>query len=132
MHDIHASTSGGYRVDAKAGDLVTVMDEPVASGGTESGPTPMETVLAALAGCSAITLKMYSERKGWPLEDVDVHVTLEKAEPGKKDAVSKITQTVTLKGDLDEEQRERLRQIAGRCPVHRLMEGPTRFVEELA
>jgi putative redox protein len=132
MHDIHARTSGGYRVDAHAGDRVTIMDEPASAGGTDAGPTPMETLLASLAGCTAVTLKMYSGRKGWPLEDVEVRVHLEPSSPAAKDTPPKITQTVTLKGDLDEEQRERLLQIAGRCPVHRLMEGPVAFEEVLS
>lgn len=132
MQDIFASTSGSYRVDARAGKHVTVMDEPATvEGGTDMGPTPMEVMLASLAGCTAVTLKLYTARKGWPLEDVDVEVHLEPAERGNKDSVAKITQTVTLKGDLDDEQRARLLQIAGRCPVHRIMDGPVAFEEHL-
>ena len=131
MHDIFASTSGGYRVEARAGSLMALMDEPVDKGGTGSAPTPMEMLLASLAGCTAITLKMYSGRKDWPLEDVQVHVHLEPAVPGQKDSVARLTQSVTLKGDLDDAQRERLLQIAGRCPVHRLIEGPVEFEERL-
>ena len=131
MTDIFASTNGGYRVDVRAGERTTVMDEPASVGGTDAGPTPMEMALASLAGCTAITLKMYSARKGWPLEDVDIQVHLETPPKGQKDVAPKITQTVTLKGELDDEQRERLRQIAGRCPVHRLMEGPLDFEEVL-
>jgi len=128
MQDIVATTSGGYRVEARAGGHVTVMDEPVDIGGTGTASTPMETMLASLAGCTAITLKMYSGRKSWPLEDVEVRVHLE---PATKDTAALITQTVTLIGDLDDTQRARLQQIAGRCPVHRIMEGPVSFEERL-
>ena len=128
MQDIVATTNGGYRVEARAGGHVTVMDEPVDIGGTGTASTPMEAMLASLAGCTAITLKMYSGRKSWPLEDVEVRVHLE---PATKDDAALITQTVTLIGDLDDTQRARLQQIAGRCPVHRIMEGPVAFKERL-
>lgn len=132
MHDIFASTSGGMRVEARAGDHVTIMDEPTSvPGGTDTGSSPMEVMLASLAGCTAITLKMYAGRKGWPLEDVDVQVHFEPAEPGEKDSAPLISQTVTLKGELDDKQRARLLQISGRCPVHRIMEGTATFEERL-
>jgi putative redox protein len=126
MREITLRTDGGLRVDATDGVVRTVLDEPEAAGGTGAGPGPVQMLLAALGGCTAITLKLYSARKGWPLQDVDVRVTLE---DGEKGAPNRWTQYVTLHGDLDAEQRERLMQIAGRCPVHRLLEGGNVFEE---
>ena len=87
-----------------------------------------EALLLSLGSCSAITLQMYAERKGWPLESARVRVTLQKAD---KERPNRIEQHVTLTGPLDDEQRERLRLIAGRCPVHRTLEGPIEFEEFL-
>ena len=123
------STDGGLRTVSRADDLLTVMDEPLENGGSGTAPTPIQTMLASLGGCTAITLKLYSARKKWPLEDVDVRVELEMPDRRDKDASYRIVQSVTLKGPLDEGQRERLMQIAGRCPVHRVMEGPVTFEE---
>lgn len=132
MIEITAATNGALRVDATNGISTAVMDEPVDAGGTDAGLTPKQMLLASLAGCTAMTLKMYAARKDWPLEHVNVHVTLAVADRSKPDDANQIVQTVELVGDLDDDQRERLRTIAGRCPVHRIMEGPTVFEEHLA
>jgi putative redox protein len=126
--EINARTQGGMRVEASDGRHVVVMDEPVEQGGTDTGTTPMRLLLASLAGCTAITLKLYSARKGWPLEDVNVRVRMDVSgsEGGRQ-----FVQEVELIGPLDAEQRERLHQIAGRCPVHRALEGDNRFEERL-
>ena len=87
-----------------------------------------EALLLSLGSCSAITLQMYAERKGWPLETARVRLTLEK---GDKEKPNRIEQHVELVGDLDDDQRERLRVIAGRCPIHRILEGPIEFEEFL-
>ena len=107
------------------------MDEPVADGGTDGGLTPVQLFLSSLGGCAVITMRLYAQRKGWDLKDAKVRVTLVRPEPGEKFA-PRLTQTITLEGDLDEAQRERLRQIAGRCPVHRLTDGPLETEEVLA
>jgi putative redox protein len=129
--EITARTDGGMRVEVQARGLTTVIDEPADKGGTDTAPTPMETLLGALAGCTAITLKLYSARKQWPLEDVEIRVRLALPEKGASDPTRHITQEVVLKGPLDDEQRERLQQIAGRCPVHRVLEGPNAFTEQV-
>lgn len=129
--EIEVRTEGGMRVEATVGGVNAVMDEPVEHGGTGAAPTPTQTVLAALGGCTAVTLKLYSARKQWPLEDVEVRVRMEappKSEPG---APRLFTQEVQLVGPLDATQRARLLEIAGRCPVHRILEGPNVFEERL-
>ncbi len=129
MREMISRTDGALRVESTDGTVTTVMDEPVSVGGTGAGPTPVQMLLAALGGCTAITVKMYSARKSWPLEDVEVRVTLEDGDKGEP---NRWVQHVTLKGDLDDEQRERLLQIAGRCPVHRILEGGNVFEEVAA
>jgi putative redox protein len=134
MVNVHVSTAGAppgtYEVRARAGNHVTTLDEKSDVGGADRGPSPMETFLTALASCAAITATMYARRKGWPLEGVEVDAVLEPA--GTPGETPRVVQTLTLRGTLDAEQRERLREIAGRCPVHRLAAGPTRYEERLA
>jgi putative redox protein len=124
-------TSGeGFRVEASTATHRVVLDESREGGGTGAGITPQEAFAAALASCAAITMKMYAQRKGWALKGVSVTTTVERgataAEPNR------VVQTITLDGDLDAEQRERLREIAGKCPVHRFVAGPTTMEERLA
>lgn len=113
------STYAPYATQMVVGTHHAVADEPVAVGGGDTGPAPDEILLSALAACTAITLRMYAERKQWPLEGVDVDVAF--AERGKEKNV--ISRTVHLRGPLDDEQRERLLQIANACPVHRILTG---------
>lgn len=93
-------------------------DEEQEQGGDNTGPAPHELLLAALGSCTAMTLKMYAERKGWPLRDV--RVTLNGA---SADGKFNITRDIALAGELDPEQRQRLIEIAEKCPVHRTLAG---------
>jgi putative redox protein len=132
MKPITVTTTDTLRVDVTNGEQSMCIDEPVDVGGEGKGLKPTETVLAALGACSAITLKLYAGRKEWPLEGVRVTVTAEEPEKGNKDAPWRFVQTLELEGDLDEEQRARLVQIAGKCPVHRMLEGNLAFEEREA
>lgn len=131
MHEITASTQGGMRVEASDGVRTMTMDEPADQGGSDAGLSPTKTLAAALGGCTALTLKLYSARKSWPLEDVKVRVQIEPADRADPESANRVTQTVELIGPLDEAQRERLLLIAGKCPVHKLLEGPSMFEERL-
>ncbi len=93
-------------------------DEEIEKGGEDTGAAPHELLLAALGACTAMTLKVYAERKGWPLKDV--HVTLNGA-TGENGLA--ITRAIAIEGDLDSEQRQRLIEIADKCPVHRSLTG---------
>jgi putative redox protein len=95
------------------------VDEPESAGGTDTGPNPQELLAASLASCTAITIEMYAERKGWTVGAVEVEVDYSSDSPGhaRFDVLIKVPES------LAEEQRERLREIAGKCPVHRALTG---------
>ena len=105
-----------------------VADEPIALGGTGSGPAPYDYLMAALGACTAMTLRMYSDRKKWQLDSVTVKLNHQKidaadcedcqTEEGKLDQIER---EIELNGDLDDQQKQRLMQIADRCPVHRTL-----------
>lgn len=109
-----------HEIEIEGGHTV-VVDEPVAVGGTDAGPSPTRLVAAALAGCVAVTMEMYADRKGWDIgsTEVDVDVEYEGFAP-RSFAV-----TVRLPAGLSDEQRQRLLAIARRCPVHKVLAGET-------
>lgn len=129
MKTIVVRSGEGLRVDAEVRSHAVIFDEPEDKNGTNLGPTPVEGVLASLGGCTAITLRLYADRKGWPLGKVAIKVTGEPPVAGDKTGQWSITQHVHLEGDLDEEQYARLMDIAGRCPVHRMLEHGASFTE---
>lgn len=131
MLEVSTRTLGGFKVEARAGGASLRMDEPADEGGGGTGLTPQQTLLAALAGCTSITLLMYARRKQWPLANVLVTATLESPAPGVPGDPA-IVQTITLEGPLSEEQVKRLREIAGKCPVHKLLHSPVAVSERFA
>ena len=105
-----------------------VSDEPEESGGTDEGPNPQELLAASLASCSAITMEMYANRKGWDIGEVIVDVDYE---PAQRGSPTKFQMTVRLPKELPQDQQERLMQIVAKCPVHRTLEGEVMFDEKL-
>jgi uncharacterized OsmC-like protein len=130
-------------VDNTRGHII-ISDEPEEAGGEDLGPNPQEFLITALGSCVAITLQMYAQRHDWPLEDVSVHLTIDYVEPsepeftpeeiaaaGPSGKLPLIHSNVTIKGNLNDEQRARLEQIAGRCPVHRALRARPAIVTTL-
>lgn len=109
---------GQFAQDIEIGEHRLRADENTEKGGDNSGPAPHELLLAALGSCTAMTLKVYAERKGWLLRDVRVTLRGAHLEGGFA-----ITRQLTIDGDLDAEQRQRLLEIAAKCPVHKTLTG---------
>ncbi len=118
-----------YRTVIETDGQSFVMDEPVSLGGKDLGPDPGELLSASLAACSAATMKMYADRKGWVLEEVVVEVDFKKIE---KSQATRFSKTIRLKGNLDETQKQHLHEIASRCPIHKLLLGEIEIGSEMA
>jgi putative redox protein len=132
------SSAGGYTQQIAAGHHRLVADEPRPIG-DDTGPTPYDLLLGALGACTSMTVRMYAERKRWPLERV--RVTLQHSRIHARDCadcetsngwIDHIDRSIELTGDLDETQRQRLLNIAERCPVHQTLTSEVRIVTSLS
>lgn len=115
-----------YRTEIIASGKTLWGDEPEELGGTDVAPAPGEFLMVALASCTAITLRMYADRKQWPVEQIRVEVGFEKIE-----TKTIFKRDVALYGDLSEEQQQRLLQIANSCPVHKTLMHPIEIITQL-
>ncbi|VVE23419.1 osmotically inducible protein OsmC [Pandoraea capi] len=114
--------AAGYTTHLSDGKHEWIADEPESLGGGDLGPAPSAMLLSSLGACTSITLHMYARRKEWPLKDVKV--TLAMNPDGKPPAgTTQITRKIELAGDLSEEQRQRLLEIANACPIHKVLSG---------
>lgn len=122
MNDIKAHISTAhYQTILSNGRHQIVADEPPELGGTDVGFSPNELLCSALAACTCITLRMYADRKAWPLTDVTAHITLER---NKETNTTQINRQICLIGDLTDEQKTRLLTIANQCPIHKILTNP--------
>jgi len=133
--------TAGFRTEVLANGHPLIADEPISVGGTNAGPSPYDLLAAALGACTSMTLRMYADRKGWPLEAAEVRLEHEKihcadcAEASRgHPKIDHTSRELVLEGPLDEAQRQRLVEIADRCPVHRTLHSEiqitTTLVEE--
>jgi uncharacterized OsmC-like protein len=118
----------GLSASIEVGDHRLVADEPVEVGGANAGPNPYDLLLSALGACTAITVRMYAQRKGWPLDAVEVRLSHDRIHAEdcaqcetREGYVQLITKSLSLQGPLDTDQRQRLAEIAERCPVQRAL-----------
>lgn len=118
----------GFAQEITAGQHSFAGDEPLSAGGSDTGPDPYDLLLAALGSCKSMTVAMYARRKQWPLEEVVVHLRHGRVHAAdcedcetSEGMIYQIECDVEFRGTLDEAQRDRLLQIADRCPVHRTL-----------
>jgi putative redox protein len=110
---------GRFQVEARAGTSALLVDEPREAGGLGSGPNPFDLLSAALGACTVMTMRLYAERKGWPLTHARARVAHHRGALQARDTFSL---EIDLEGDLDETQRARLIDVASRCPVHQTLD----------
>ncbi len=119
MRDVTVQTGEGkFQQLVLVGPHRGLADEPKELGGDDTGPAPFEHLLAGLGACTSMTVKMYADRKSLPLKSVNVDLTIHKEDDGYR-----LTRSIKLEGDLTEEQRTRLLEIANKCPVHKMLTG---------
>jgi putative redox protein len=124
---VHKAPVGRIAQNVEIDGHLVVADGSLAENGDDIGPNPHALLDAALGACTALTLKLYAERKGWPLENANVRIRHEET-PGHY----RLHRDITLLGDLDAEQRERLLEIANKCPIHRVLSGEITIETALA
>ena len=138
---VRETRAGRLQQEIKVGRHRLLADEPVAAGGLDSGPGPYDLVIAGLGACTSMTLRLYAERKALPLDRVTVRLTHSRIHAAdcencetKEGMLDRIDRVITLSGNLDEDQRKRLLEIADKCPVHRTLtsEIDIRTIEERA
>ncbi len=111
-----------YKIEIKSpSGNVVIADEPLENGGQDSGFSPKELLASALAACTSATLRMYADRKGWALEEVQVAINLEYNSSENKTVINRSIQFI---GNLDDAQRSRLLAVANACPVHKILSNP--------
>jgi putative redox protein len=128
----------GYQTEILAGGHRLMADEPIPLGGADTGPNPYDLLVGALGACTSMTLRMYADRKEWPLDSITVRLKHEKiyaedcqqceTESGKVDSIDR---EIELGGVLDQDQRQRLLEIADRCPVHRTLHSEVQVTSRL-
>jgi putative redox protein len=135
--EISETGAGFFQQAVQLGRHNLIADEPVKVGGMDSGPSPYELLLASLGACTAMTVRLYAERKQIALAHVSVRLTHDQlhgsdaaGEPAQ--SLERITREIRLEGDLSETERARLMQIADHCPVHRTLTGKLEIVTRAA
>ncbi len=121
-----SATGFSHRLDIRNHQLTA--DEPIEQGGDDDGPSPQELLAASLASCTAVTVEMYAKRKGWDIGPIEVVCDYAPAERG---CPTRFKVELRLPNGCTEDQVEKLRIIAAKCPVHRTLEGEVMFEDEI-
>ena len=119
-------TNKSYLAEAKSRNHFLTMDQSVASGGGDTGPTPVEYLLAAIGGCVSITLRVYAERNGWDVGEIKVNVSQLNDENGMY-----LTEEISFEKEISEELRKKMLRFAGKCPVAKMVKGETRIESKI-
>ena len=139
-HQVVASldTEDGFTTQMKVGNHYLVADEPTSYGGNDFGPSPYELVSAGLSACTAMTIQMYVKRKGWDLQNVEVHTSYSKTHAedcenceNKESKIDTFNREIKLKGNLDDKQIQRILKIADKCPVHKTLHNDIQVITKL-
>ena len=117
-------TNKNYLAEAKMRHHFAVIDEPIKAGGDDNAPTPVEYLLTAIGGCVSITLRMYAERKGWDLGEITVNVR-QKEELTSEGIKKSLVEEISFEKEVTPEQQRKLLEIAGKCPVAKMVKGET-------
>lgn len=138
MTPISIRSEHDYRTTIQIRDHLLIADEHIQDGGSDEGPTPMEMLTGAIGGCVAVTTRAYAQRKQWALEGISVEVEMERYKredypdyDGEAPYVYVVRERITFEGALTDEQKEQLMTIAGKCPIHRVLESPVLFTKAL-
>ncbi|WP_339886135.1 OsmC family protein [Polaribacter vadi] len=119
-----------YLGEAKMRNHFAVLDEPIKAGGGDTGPTPVEYLLTAIGGCVAMTLRMYAERKDWNLGEIKVIVS-QKEELTSSGIKKSLIEEISFENEITDEQRIKLLEIAGKCPVAKMVKGETEIATSI-
>ena len=119
---LNASIAQNFQVKIEGQNHAWLADEPKELGGMDSGPSPVELLLSALASCKLITMRMYAQRKGWETGEIQIHLEYVKGE-----SASIIKKNIHFENNLPEDQQTRLKEISNRCPVAKIVSGPIEF-----
>jgi len=128
MRAIARRNGGKLRQEIQIRTHSLIADEPADSGGDDEGPSPQELLAASLASCTAVTMEMYAQRKGWDVGDIVVDVNYE---PAQRGSPTRFEMVIKIPKEVPDDTRERLMQIAAKCPVHRTLEGEVMFDERV-
>jgi len=139
-HQVAVRIQGkGYTTEVKAKEHSFLADEPISVGGNNFGPTPYDLLLASLGACTAMTLKMYIDRKEWTVSEIKVHLNHSKDyatdssnAQNSDEKIDFIDRTIEIKGELTEQQKEKLLSIADKCPVHKTLDSETKVMTTFA
>ncbi|MGX1929271.1 bifunctional alpha/beta hydrolase/OsmC family protein [Flagellimonas sp. 2504JD4-2] len=139
-HQVVASLNhaDGFTTQMKVGKHYMVADEPESFGGNDFGPSPYELVSAGLSACTVMTIQMYTKRKGWVVDNVEVHTSYSKSHAedcqnceSDSAKIDTFHREIRLTGDLDDKQKARIMQIADKCPVHKTLHSETQVISKL-